>query len=122
MYLLKALFYNSLIVGDDVELVSLSTPEVVQSVFINIETDLLLLPVTELWFVVDHISMDGGGVLLIGLQFEGDAVSSLGGQDDHGRLWRTIDHKFMSDHVLSKFVVDQTFVCSSISLGHIVDL
>ena len=37
----------SLIIGDDIELVALSTPEMMESVFINIETDLLLLPVTE---------------------------------------------------------------------------
>ena len=87
-----------------------------------IKTDFLLFPVTELWFIMHNIAVDGCRVLLIGSQFESDAVSCLRGENNHGWFWGSIDNELMGDHVLTKLVIDKTFVGSCILFRNICDL
>ena len=55
-----------LIVGNNIELIALTTPEMVESVLINIEANFFLFPITEFWFIMHNIAVDGCSVLLIG--------------------------------------------------------
>ena len=63
-----------LVIRDNIELISLSTPQVLQGELLGAETDLLLLPVPELGLVVHSVPVHGRLVSL--------------GRKDHSKLVR----------------------------------
>ena len=67
-----------LIISDDIELVSLAAPQVLQRKLLHSVPDLLLLPVPELRLVVNYVAVDGGGVhRRVLLELDGDGVRCL---------------------------------------------
>ena len=81
------------VVSCDVDLVSRSTPQILQSVFRGSRADLNSLPVAELGFVVDRVAMDGGVIGRMGTQLHRDRVRRRRSQRYLGRVWRSYKNK-----------------------------